>query len=283
MQTRTAADFESFTTAEQVRHLETEGFVILPQILKENDIARIKGELDDLPMRPSFYSDAPSFASKPPHIHSAACGELIANADMLAFLNHLMGDDLVFMHSHYILSHPGQPPLEMHTDYQPYGSTYSGWLESCPVRVRVLYYLDDTRTDRAPLRIVPRSHICFHADAHPYKRYRSHDDEILVPMRAGDAFVFAVRLFHGVGPNTTEETRGMLEYDYRPSWSRPYNPVEEWSDPPAGSIPAHAEPLLRSRNRFDFRWEFDMKRETLDELAPGMTPSRWGPTDEPSS
>lgn len=267
--------FEDMSDAQLIRHFEVEGFVVLSDVLSSEDITQIKNELDDLPMRPSFYSDEPSFASKPPHTHSEACAGLIAADRTLDFVQKLMGPDLVFMHSHYILSHPGQPPLEMHTDYQPYGSTYSGWLESCPVRVRVLYYLDDTGTDRAPLRIIPRSHICFHADAHPYKRYRTHEDEVLFPMKAGEAFVFAVKMFHGVGPNTTEQTRGMLEYDYRPAWSRPYNPVEEWSVPPAGKSLDKAALLLRSRNTLDFRWEFDAKRETRDEKAPGMSPNRW--------
>jgi ectoine hydroxylase-related dioxygenase (phytanoyl-CoA dioxygenase family) len=275
MATATTVDFRRMTIPERVYHLETEGYVILPDILSGNDVERIKAELESLPMRPSFYSDAPTFASQPPHTYSVACSDLIAYPPMLDFLETLMGDDLVFMHSHYILSHPGQPPLELHTDYQPYGSTYSGWLESCPVRIRVLYYLDDTGTDRAPLRILPRSHICMHADAHPYKRYRAHADEVLIPIEAGSAFVFSVRLFHGVGPNTTQQTRGMLEYDYRPSWARPYQPLEEWAQPPAGEVSRRAEKLLRSRNTLDFRWEFDMKRETRDEPAPGMTPRRW--------
>jgi hypothetical protein len=258
----------------RVRHLEVEGFAIIPDALSPAEIARLKGELGDLPMRPSFYSEKPTFAAKPPHLHSPGCLGVIANDPVLKFLKALLGDELVFMHSFYILSQPEQPPLEFHTDFQPYGSTYSGWLESCPLRIRVLHYLDDTRTDRAPLRIVPRSHICFHADANPYRRYVKHPDEVMVPMRAGDAFVFAVRLFHATGPNTTDSTRGMLEYDYRPLWSRPYQPLEDWPDPPM-PIPEAVRPLLRNRNAFDFRWEFDMKRAAVDAPAHGMSPHRW--------
>ena len=270
----TTRSFAAMDDAARVRHFETEGFVVIPNALDAREIERIKGELADLPMRPSFYSEKPTFASKPPHLHSPACTDLIANPATLSFLKALIGDDLIFMHSHYILSNPEQPPLEVHSDYQPYGSTYSGWLESCPVRVRVLHYLDDTGTDRAPLRIVPRSHICFHADANPYKRYRNHPDEVLFPMRAGDTFVFAVRMFHGVGPNTTEQTRGMLEYDYRPLWSRPYQPLDDFPPPPF-PIPEAVRPLLQSRNAFDFRWEFDFKRTTIDADALGMSPHRW--------
>ena len=266
--------FAAMDQAARIRHFETEGFVVIPNALDAAEIARIKGELTDLPMRPSFYSDKPTFAAKQPHLLSPACTDLIANPAVLGFMRALLGDDLTFIYSHYILSQPNQPPLEVHSDYQPYGSTYSGWLESSPVRVRVLHYLDDTGTDPAPLRIVPRSHICFHADANPYKRYRNHPDEVLFPMKAGDSFVFATRMFHGVGANTSDKTRGMMEYDYRPLWSRPYQPLEDW---PATTFPTPetVKPLLRGRNAFDFRWEFDTKRATIEEPGLGMSPHRW--------
>jgi hypothetical protein len=67
----------------------------------------------------------------------------------------------------------------------------------------------------------------------------------------------------------------MLEYDYRPLWSRPYQPLEDWPAPPF-PVPAAVQPLLRSRNAFDFRWEFDVKRASVDAPAPGLSPRRWG-------
>ena len=267
--------FVGLARPEQIHHFETEGYVILPGALDAAHIGRVKAELSSLPMRPSFFTDAPAFSKIPPHTHGPEAAALIAHKPTLDFVENLLGDDLVFMHSFYILSHPGAPTLELHTDFQPFGSTYSGWLESCPLRVRVLYYLDDTRDDRSPLRIVPRSHICFHADAQPYRRYPNHPDEITVPVKAGDAFVFAVRLFHGTGPNTTNETRGMMEYDYRPVWARPYGPVPDWSAEQMAFVPAHAKSLTRSRNTVDFAWEFDIKRGATDQPAPGMSPHRW--------
>ena len=187
-----------------------------------------------------------------------------------------MGPDLVFMHSFYIVSHPGAPELEYHTDYQPFGSTYSQWLESCPLRLRVLYYLDDTGTNRSALKIIPRSHICWHADAQPYRRYKDHPDAVVLPLKAGDAFIFATRLFHGVGANTTDQTRGMVEIDYRPLWARPYGPVPNWSEDQLRFVPDHLRSLVTDRNRFDFHWEFDVKREAVDVAAPGLSPARWG-------
>ncbi len=268
--------FVGMPRPEQIRHFEVEGYTILPNALDPALIATLKAELEAVPMRPSFFTDKPAFSSVAPLTRSAACAALIGHRPTLDFVEALVGDDLVFMHNFYILSHPGAPELDLHTDYQPFGSTYSGWLESCPVRVRVLYYLDDTDLDRSALRLVPRSHIGFHKDAQPYRRYVRHKDEILMPLRAGDAFVFAVRTFHGTGPNTTDQTRGMLEYDYRPKWARPYGPVPDWTDEDLALVPEAIRPMAARRNAVDFAWEFDAKRTSVDQPAPGMSPHRWG-------
>lgn len=269
-------DFKSLTTSEQIRHFEVEGFVILPEIVSPEQVATIKEELSTLPMRESFYSDKPTFGAAPPQWHSQAVGELIGNPAAVAFLHALLGDEVLFIHGHYILSHPGHPALELHSDYKPFGSTYARWEESGPASVRFLYYLDDTSTDRGALRIVPRSHICWHEDAHPYHRYVSHPEEVLVPMRAGSALAFAMRLFHGTAANTATSTRGMLEMDYRPVWARPVMPVEEWDEAAVAAAPAVAHPLLRSKNIYDRSWEFMKQNEILESQAMGMAPSRWG-------
>ena len=272
------ADRDSFVglkRAQQIRRFEVEGYAILPAALDAEAIAAIKKELTHVPMRPSFFTDKPAFSEVAPHTLSARCAALIGHAPTLAFLTDLLGRELVFMHCFYILSHPGAPALDLHTDYQPYGSTYSGWLESCPTRARVLYYLDDTSNDRSCLRIIPRSHICVHADAQPYRRYKAHADEVLVPLRAGDALIFATKMFHGSGPNLTEQTRGMLEYDYRPIWSRPYQPISDWTPEEMALVPPSARHLTRSRNFVDFAWEFDTVRAAVDQPAPGLSPLRW--------
>lgn len=265
----------AMTRPQQIRQLETEGFTVIGDALSAEDITALKAEFETLPMRPSFFTDKPAFSKVPPHTHGPEAAKLIGNPRVLQFAKDLMGEELVFMHSFYILSHPGAPELEYHTDYQPFGSTYSQWLESCPLRLRVLYYLDDTRDDRSALKIIPRSHICWHADAQPYRRYKDHPDAITLPLKAGDAFVFATRLFHGVGPNTTQETRGMIEIDYRPLWARPYGPVPNWSAEQLRYVPDDLLPMVKDRNQFDFHWEFDTERKAVDANAPGLSPDRW--------
>ena len=60
---------------------------------------------------------------------------------------------------------------------------------SSPRLVRGLYYLDDLIPDRAPFRLVPRSHLSFHADGNPYTRYEPHPQEITLCPEAGSALV----------------------------------------------------------------------------------------------
>jgi hypothetical protein len=50
-------------------------------------------------------------------------------------------------------------------------------------------YLDDLSPQRAPFRLVPRSHLSFHADANPYARYHSHPEEVSLVVPAGSAVV----------------------------------------------------------------------------------------------
>jgi hypothetical protein len=67
----------------------------------------------------------------------------------------------------------------------------------------------------------------------------------------------------------------MLEYDYRPVWARPIQPVEEWTPQQVLSLPAEAQRLVRGRNALDGRPEFS-QFQTIDRPAPGISPSRWG-------
>ena len=45
-------DYGSFSRAQQIRHFEVEGYVVLPDMLDAGQIARLKTELADVPMEP---------------------------------------------------------------------------------------------------------------------------------------------------------------------------------------------------------------------------------------
>ena len=197
-------DFGSFTMAQQIRHFEVEGYVVLPDVLDAELIAKLKAELADIPMRPKPYSEYQTTGAIQPQWFSHTTAELIGHPPMIEFLTELMGPDIVFTRGFFQRTNPGSPGISMHTDGQPHGSSIFDYEGSSPRLLRVLYYLDDLLPKRAPFRVIPRSHISFHAQASPYVRYKSHPEELTLCMKAGSAVIIPSTMFHATHPNTDQ-------------------------------------------------------------------------------
>ena len=96
--------------------------------------------------------------------------------------------------------------------------------------MRVLYYLDDLTPERAPFRLIPRSHLSFYANASPYKRYKWHPEEVTLRVPAGSAVLIPSLLLHGSHPDKNANPRALLQFGYRPDWAGPMGPVNEWDE-----------------------------------------------------
>ena len=271
-------DWSALTIGEQIRQIEVEGYLLLPDLLSAADIAALKAETARLETTPVDYSE-----------HQRGCPDiqfrggkitqLIAHPQTVAFLKELFGDEVVMMHYGYARSEPGHPGISLHTDGQPYGSAIFGYEGSCPFLVRVLYYLDDLTPEVSPFRVVPRSHLSMHAEANPYLRYEGHPEEVMVTARAGSAVLINHRVFHGNYPNTGDYAREMLAIAYRPEWASPVQEVEEWNPDQLEKLPAHVRALLGSRNRRIWNYDGGNKPPNMRSEAPGMNPSRWQRVD----
>jgi ectoine hydroxylase-related dioxygenase (phytanoyl-CoA dioxygenase family) len=268
-------DFSSFTRPQQIRHLEVEGYLVLPRILPPDLIARIKRELAEAEMGHTSYSVNQTRSTQQPQWLSRAACELIGFPPMIEFLTDLMGPDIVFTRGFFQRTLPGSPGISLHTDGQPHGSNLFGYEGSCPRLLRVLYYLDDLTLDRAPFRLVPRSHLSFHADASPYVRYTSHPEEITLVVPAGSAVLLPSMLLHGSHPNKDSQPRELLQLGYRPAWAGPIQPVEEWDPELVAAAPEVARPFLQSLNTTGFVFEQAHKPAGMRSEAPGINPSRW--------
>ena len=271
-----STDFGSFTLAQRIRHFEVEGYVVLPDMLDAEHIARLKAELADAPMAPKPYSEYQTTATRQPQWISRAVAELIGHPPMIEFFTELMGPDIVFTRGFFQRTNPGSPGISMHTDGQPHGSDLFGYEGSCPRLLRVLYYLDELTPDRAPFRLLPRSHLSFHADASPYVRYKSHPEEITLVAPAGSAVVVPAMLLHGSHPNRDTQSRALVQLGYRPAWAGPVQPVEEWDPDLVANAPEIAKPFLQSLNTSHAEWVQPHKPEGMKTEAPGINPSRWG-------
>lgn len=267
-------DWSKLTLGERIRQIEVEGYLVLPDLLSAEQIGRLKAETARLPTQAVDYSVHQQVCPNV-QLTGGAITELLAHPPMLQFLRQLFGDEVIFMSYAYARSEPGHPGISLHTDGQPYGSKIFGYEGSCPFLVRVLYYLDDLTPEVSPFRVVPRSHLCMHVDANPYKRYESHPEEVMVPVRAGSAVLINHRVFHGNYPNTGQRPREMLAIGYRPGWAGPVSEVTTWDPAALAKLPGAVRPLFADRNTRHWDYAGGNKPPNMARQAPGMNPSRW--------
>ena len=268
-------DWSTLSLGEQIRQIEVEGYLVLPGLLTPPHIAQLKQETQRLNTFGLDYSVKQQVKPKVQFV-GGGITDLIAHPPTVAFLRRLFGDEIVFMSYAYARSEPGHPGISLHTDGQPYGSKIFGYEGSCPFLVRVLYYLDDLTPEISPFRVVPRSHLSFHADANPYKRYTVHPEEVMVTAGAGSAVLINHKVFHGNFPNVGANPREMLAIAYRPAWAGPVvQEVEAWKPDDLAALPAAVLPFFIDRNtRY---WDFGggNKPANMASAAPGINPSRW--------
>lgn len=268
-------DWSQLSLGEQIKQIEVEGYLVLPDLLSTEHIARLKTETARLA---TFAVDYSVHQQVKPRVQFAggAITDLIALPGTIAFLRELFGDEIIFMSYAYARSEPGHPGISLHTDGQPYGSEIFGYEGSCPFMVRVLYYLDDLTPEVSPFRVVPRSHLSFHADANPYKRYAAHPEEVMVTAKAGSAVLINHKVFHGNFPNTGDRPREMLAIAYRPAWAGPVVPqVEPWDPADLAGLPDHVRPFFADRNIRHWDFGGGNKPANMASTAPGINPSRW--------
>ena len=284
-------DWSKLTLGEQIRQVEVEGYLVIPDMLTPEHIRKLKAETAKFERFPMDYSPhqldrrlhpGPNpYPGQPwkPYLFGSEGGlvtELIAHPPMIRFLKKLMGEDLVFMTYETAQSNPGHPGISLHTDGQPYGSWIFGFECSCPVMVKVLYYLDDLTPDVSPFCVIPRSHLSMHEDANPYKRYSDHPDKVMITLKAGSACVIHPRLVHGAYANVGNRSREMLQIGYRPAWAGPVQQeVPEWDPEELAKLPASVRPLFGDRNQRQDDSAAGHKPADMATKGPGMSPSRW--------
>ena len=267
-------DWSALSLGKRIRQIEVEGYLVLPDLLSEEHLARLRAETATFETKAVDYS---IHQRGRPNIQfdGGVITELISHPPTVAFLRQLMGDEIILMSYAYARSEPGHPGISLHADGQPYGSEIFGYQGSCPFLVRVLYYLQDLTTEVSPFRVVPRSHLCMHPDANPYKRYEAHPEEVMVPVKAGSAVLINHRVFHGNFPNTGPYAREMLAIAYRPGWAGPVAEVPAWEASDVAKLPQSIRPFFIDPNTRHWDFYGGNKPANMAREAPGMNPSRW--------
>jgi hypothetical protein len=273
---RVDVDWASLTIGERVRSIELDGYVVIPNLLSSAQLDAIRAELTLLPTTAVDYSEHQRGCADVQWTDSPNAIRVIALPATVEFLEMLFGDELICTSCAYAVSQPGHPGIAIHTDAQPYGSRIFGLAASSPCLVRVLYYLDDLTPERSPFKIIPRSHLSLHSDGNPYRRYLSHDDEVMVTCQAGSAVIINQKVFHANYPNYSDSERRMLAIAYRPAWAGPIGEVPDYDPERVARLPEEVRPFFRSRNTRQIDFDLPNRPDNMSRHAPGISPGRWG-------
>ena len=96
-------DWSKLTRGEQIRSLELDGYLVLPDLLTPDHIARLKAETAQLNTVGLDYSVKQQTKGSVQFM-GGAITDLIAHGPTVGFLSELFGDDVVFMTYAYALS-----------------------------------------------------------------------------------------------------------------------------------------------------------------------------------
>ena len=272
---RADTDWASLTFAQRIRSIELEGYVVIPDLLSATQLDAVRVELSRLPTTAVDYSEHQRGCSNVQWTDSPAAIRIIALPAMIEFLTALFGDELICTSCAYSVSQPGHPGIAIHTDAQPYGSKIFGLAASAPCLVRVLYYLDDLTPDRSPFKVIPKSHLSLHSDGNPYRRYLSHEDEVMVTCQAGSAVIINQKVFHANYPNYSDRDRRMLAIACRPAWAGPIGDVPDHDPVRVETLPPEVRPFFRSLNTRQIEYDLPNRPDNMARHAPGISPRRW--------
>ena len=156
--------------------------------------------------------------------------ELIAWPKTHAALAGLRLEDARFSSGYVISKPPHSPPLFWHQDWWGWDHPLS--YTDRILQVFVFHYLTDTDIENGCLRVVPGSHRNRHkihdilpkAHAEDLSRatnlehpaFLSVEDEVAVPVRAGDIVVGDARLLHGAYANRSDQERTCVTLWFHP-------------------------------------------------------------------
>ncbi len=227
----------SATLQKQIHSLEVEGYCVLPDAIPAQALNMIRTELQRL--EETILQNSSQVGDRSVKIDRTRLLIHDLQFEMLPSLHNLitngpgrkiaaaaMLDELVCIGATFANCKPGYVGIPFHTDFDPYGSDL--YRPSNPVSVRITHYLDDLTRAKAPLRLLPYSHVSMRKDRRPELRFQEElPGELVLECDAGTAVMFNPRIFHGVGPNLTEMNRRVIAITYRPRWAKPLRSVSE--------------------------------------------------------
>lgn len=198
--------------AEVAGQLERDGYAIIPGPLDQQAVSAARAELDPLLDGADWGTGFDGTRTKrvwAPVARSRCMDEAALNPVVLSVVEELIGAGTQFGITCAIEVHPGQRAQVLHYDQGIYPLP-----RDRDVMLTALWALDDFTEANGATRMVPGSHRWRASKPDP-------DETVPAVMAAGSVLLFAGRLYHGAGANTTDRPRLGVVIDYIQPWLRP--------------------------------------------------------------
>ncbi|MCG9129542.1 phytanoyl-CoA dioxygenase family protein [Candidatus Poribacteria bacterium] len=221
-----------YLSEEQKQHWHDNGYLILKHVLSSTEVDDILNAVDTV--IESYVRESTNFQGTRFGSGAFTIIRAIERTDALDLLTDhpntfgkilsLMGPYLQIMGTQIYVRHPDENQLMgFHTDAGPSLQRIHPHPNSLPLQFKIQFFLTDlSHPNSANFMCVPGSH------QKPFSNYNSVNSEnpdgaIQITAEAGDAVIFPWALWHGVGPNHSDNIRKSVTFRYGQMWSRPYD------------------------------------------------------------
>ena len=109
--TRCNVNWETLGRGEQIRSIELDGFVVIPNLIPPELQKKVQAEMDRLPTVGTDYSEYQRGCVDVQWTDSREAIQMIAHSPVLEFLTELFGDELICTSCHFTISLPGHPGI----------------------------------------------------------------------------------------------------------------------------------------------------------------------------
>ncbi len=206
--------------------LERDGFVVVADVLSEQEVARARSSLVEVAQRERAggIDHDPKWEDGPRN--QRVFGLLTKGAEFvkiaehpvaLALMNHLLDPAFLLSSITANITGPGSNPMYLHydQDYVP------GPWPAFPLVANIIWMLDDFTEENGATRFVPGSHREDHAGWSAETMSRRSGETVAVGGRAGSLVCLDGRVLHQTGANTTADQlrHGIIAYYCQP-WIR---------------------------------------------------------------
>ncbi|MGF1427883.1 phytanoyl-CoA dioxygenase family protein [Kitasatospora sp. LaBMicrA B282] len=215
-------------TAEQRARFERDGYLVLPGVLDQDEVARYSAALDRV------YAEQQAAGRLAPdgslHLLSAVAAlpevvDLIDHPRTFPLVWSVLGWNVHVYHSHLDVHPPIRSPKPYRFEWHQDGGRQNRELETDPrprLSVKLAYWLSDvSEPGRGNFKVVPGSHLTNRIDGPPRRdvRWPEPPGAVEVTAAPGDAVFFDRRLWHTRTDNHSELTRKGMFFAYSHRWS----------------------------------------------------------------